>query len=115
MQTLIAGDSQLHFQPEAQTVVLEGTMRLANMREYDVVAQYLDACRAVCPDNLTMDLRKLLFLNSSGITTLSLFVIQCKRQGQPALQILGSKNTAWQEKSLPNFSKLWTAATVVFE
>lgn len=115
MTNLQAGDAHLQYNPQTQNITISGVMRLANMQEYEVVTQYLNECLANAADNLTLDLSKLTFLNSSGITTLSLFVLQCKKNTKPTLHIIGSTTIAWQEKSLPNFNKLWNEAAISFQ
>ena len=116
MTPLNIGDAAVSFQQNANTVTIEGTLRLANMQEYDKIARYLQQIVAdYQPALLYIDLAKLLFLNSSGITTLSLFVLHCKRNTTPNLYIKGSKMVPWQEKSLLNFQKLWNNVIVDIE
>ena len=104
---LEVGDSKLNYNTNQQTVVIEGSMRLANLSEYEVVGDFLNKISEQANDHLTIDVRNLQFLNSSGITTFSMFILACKKQGKPKLTVLGSNDISWQEKSLRNFKKLW--------
>ena len=61
--------------------------------------------------SLEMDLRDLQFLNSSGISTLSLFIIEMREVGKN-VTITGSKASAWQTKSLSNFRRLYDKVVV---
>ncbi len=105
---LHAGDAKVTYDKENQDVKFEGSMRLANMKEYDQVTEFLKENTNGLAGKLTLDFTELQFLNSSGITTLSLFILNCKKKGDVELLVKGSKDVAWQQKSLANFKKLWS-------
>lgn len=107
MKKLIAGESSITFHEAESLLTFDGSMRLANMKEYDVVAEFLRESSESSPTELTMDLRSLRFLNSSGITTLSLFILSCKKNGNPQITVLKNDSISWQQKSVTNFKKLW--------
>ena len=107
MKTLNAGESTISFIESESLLTFEGSMRLANMKEYDVVADFLRESSESSPAELTLDLQSLRFLNSSGITTLSLFILNCKKTGNPKITVLKSDSISWQQKSIANFKKLW--------
>ena len=107
MKKLIAGESTITYEETNSLLVFDGSMRLANMQEYDVVAEFLKESTDSSPTDLTLDLRSLRFLNSSGITTLSLFILTCKKHGNPQITVLKNDNISWQQKSITNFKKLW--------
>lgn len=94
-------------------IELKGTLRLNGSEEYaPVVAalhRALDQHRAV-----TVDLVGLEFLNSSGIATLSRFVIEARNRGNIALSIRASRQIAWQGKSLINLQRLMPALSLEF-
>ena len=104
---LEVGDSKLTYQDNEQTIDIAGSMRLANLSEYEVVGDFFKKAAGKAQDKLIMDVRNLQFLNSSGITTFSMFILSCKKEGKPKLIVLGSNDISWQEKSLRNFKKLW--------
>lgn len=94
-----------HYDPGAGVVSLKGTLRLNGMQEYAPVVALMS--RALdAHTELTLDLTELDFLNSSGITTLSRFVIDCRNRKTVTLTIRGSSQVAWQGKSLPNLQRL---------
>lgn len=109
---LKAGESILKYNPADQTVTMEGSMRLANLMEYDKISVFLNDAATQASDKLTLDMTKLNFLNSSGITTLSMFILATKKKQNPKLNILGTALFAWQEKSLKNFNKLWNEVEI---
>ncbi|HLU94045.1 MAG TPA: hypothetical protein VKZ54_07970 [Membranihabitans sp.] len=112
MKTLNAGESTIIYTPSDSILTFEGSMRLANMKEYDVVAEFLRESTESSPTELIMDLQSLRFLNSSGITTLSLFILNCKKMGNPKITVLKSDSISWQQKSIANFKKLWNEVEI---
>jgi hypothetical protein len=58
------------------------------------------------PDTMTLDLRNLAFVNSSGISMLSKFVLSMRKKKGVQLVVLGSNDMPWQGKSLKNLEKL---------
>ncbi len=112
---LTAGDSKLTYNEGNHSVVIEGSMRLPNLTEYTGILKFLTTVSAINKVLLTLDFTKLNFLNSSGITTLSMFIISVKKNGSPRIKVLGIKDIPWQEKSLPNFHKLWNDVEICIE
>jgi hypothetical protein len=55
---------------------------------------------------MTLDLRNLAFVNSSGISMLSKFVLSMRKKKGVQLVVLGSNDMPWQGKSLKNLEKL---------
>jgi hypothetical protein len=51
-------------------------------------------------------LRNLVFVNSSGISMLSKFVLSMRKKTGVQLVVLGSNDMPWQGKSLKNLEKL---------
>ena len=116
MEKITLGDSSLDFDPASNTLVIQGSMRLANLTEYEPVKDYLfKSSEKTSGNTLSIDMKQLKFLNSSGITTLSMFVIAMKKRNTKMLKIIGSKEVSWQEKSLVNFNKLWNKVAIVME
>lgn len=107
MMTIQAGDATLIYDNDDKTLKLKGSMRLANMQEYDQITVFLKEIASTNPGHFTLDFSELQFLNSSGITTISLFILACRKNNDPTLTVLGSKEISWQQKSLSNFKKLW--------
>ncbi|MBN1218902.1 MAG: hypothetical protein JXM69_08240 [Anaerolineae bacterium] len=94
------------FYPETITIAFDGTLRLRGMAEYDPIVQLMDDVVAQNPDTITLDLRKLHFLNSSGINILFKFVIKIRDQSSCKLVVQGSEQVPWQKKSLKNLQRL---------
>lgn len=99
-------DYNVRYDPETSTVTCKGSFRLGGVQEYSPIAQLLNDAAAQKPAVLTLDLRELEFLNSSGINVLSKFVISVRQQGGIQLVVKGSKKIPWQGKSLVNLQRL---------
>ena len=94
------------YNPETATITCSGAFRLRGNDEYAEILQLLNEAANAKPDTLTLDVRELQFLNSSGINTLSQFVIRVRNHRASQMVILGSGQFPWQQKSLKNFQRL---------
>lgn len=99
------------FDPETQVVEFYGSLRLNGMAEYSPIFDLLNHASTQSGQTLTLDLRNLDFLNSSGIAMLSKFVIGV-RNGELKLNVLGSSAVPWQGKSLTNLKRLMPNLTL---
>jgi hypothetical protein len=88
------------------TVVFNGSFRLNGVDEYAPIVELLENAADANPTTLTLDLRGLEFLNSSGINVLSKYVIKLRQRGNLGLTIKGAKKVPWQSKSLLNLQRL---------
>ncbi len=88
------------------TVILTGTLRLQGREQYQEVTGLLTEAADKSSATLTIDMRGLIFLNSSGISTLSLFIIEMRKRRKD-IRIVGSKAVSWQTKTLYNFKRLY--------
>jgi hypothetical protein len=94
------------YEQTTSTVSFQGTLRLRGLNEYDPISQLLDNVVESRPKKITLDLRELQFLNSSGINVLFKFIINIRERGQSKLVVIGSRQMPWQEKSLQNLQRL---------
>jgi hypothetical protein len=99
------GNYRVWYDPSEVTVYFEGILRLGGPQEYGPIEELLDKVLLTNPKSITMDLRTLNFLNSSGINVLYKFAIAMRKKGDVQLVVRGSKNIPWQGKSLPNLKK----------
>jgi len=95
---------QVTYDPATATVVCTGSFRLHD-QEYASMVKILHEAADAGYDTLTLDVRGLRFLNSSGINVLSKFGL-CLRQQRSQLVIKGSDQHPWQRKSLKNLERL---------
>ncbi|MFW9264769.1 slr1659 superfamily regulator [Nostoc sp. CALU 546] len=94
------------YNTEVKTVTCQGSLRLSGMEESLPIVQLLDDVLVQQPSTLTLNLRELNFLNSSGINMVSKFVIKVRQQNNVQLVVQGSNNISWQGKSLKNLQRL---------
>jgi len=105
---------KITYNEEDAVVSFEGTLRLGGMGEYAPIVEYLE--QAINDsDKLTLILKKLEFLNSSGIAMLSKFVISARNKEGFELSVIGSNETPWQGKSLNNLKRLMPSLTLNLE
>lgn len=99
----------VEYQTGSHTISFIGTIRLQTNQEYAPIMDLLQAVHdELAPQTtLTLDFRQLRFLNSSGINTISRFVITARKADKVALQVLGNQEIYWQQKSLVNLQRLW--------
>ena len=95
-------------------VTLSGTLRLQGREEYQQIYDLLMETAGRDDSALTIDMMGLTFLNSSGISTLSLFVIEMRKRNKP-IRIVGNKRISWQIKSLRNFQRLYADVEIAFK
>ncbi|WP_292708811.1 MULTISPECIES: STAS domain-containing protein [unclassified Nostoc] len=96
----------VHYDLEAQTVIFQGELLLSDMDSYAPIMSLLDNIVAQEPPVLTLDLRGLEFLNSSGINMLFRLVIKVREKENIQLVIRGASRVSWQSKSLVNLQRL---------
>lgn len=99
-------DYHVWYDELAQTLTFEGALRLADLGEYTPMWQLLNDIVDQKQPRLTVDLRRLKYLNSSGFNVLSRFVLKVRQDAVTQLLVRASKQIAWQEKSLKNLQRL---------
>ncbi len=99
-------DYSVLYDAATETISCQGSLRLSGMEEYAPIVQLLNELADKEPSTITLDLRKLEFLNSSGISMLSKFAIRVRQKRQVTMVVKGSKGIPWQGKSLKNLQRL---------
>jgi hypothetical protein len=103
--TIQTEDFKVWYEPEANVVHLSGVMRLAGSEAYLPIADLLKQA-SLSTHVLTIDIRGLKLLNSSGIHMLSKFMIQQRKREMMQIRILGSEKVEWQNKTLETLRRL---------
>ncbi len=114
MQAIETDDYKIWYDLEVSTVYFRGFLRLDGIIEYQPVMDLLLAVIEQA-DVITLHLSELEFLNSSGISMLSMFVVKVREKGDLALTLHGSEQVLWQTKSLKNLQRLMPNITLVFD
>jgi hypothetical protein len=109
IETVQGDEYTVAYDDASQYISLAGTIRLQTSEEYEPMVVLLrKAYAAVEPGGtVCLDFTQLRFLNSSGINTISRFVITARKEDRAHLRIIGSQEIYWQQKSLSNLQKLW--------
>ena len=79
------------------------------------IVELLDETTKNDPETITLDLKELEFLNSSGISMLSKFVINIRKKKNSSITVKGSNAIPWQGKSLKNLQRLMPTLTLELE
>ena len=98
-------DYIVQYNSDTSLVNFIGLLSLKGPKEYAPIANLLNKIVADEPEEMTLNLKKLEFLNSSGISMLSKFVLGLRKKKSIQLIILGSNEMPWQGKSLKNLQK----------
>ena len=96
---------QVHYDKANHLITCSGGFRLTGA-EYGPIVELLNQAADAKPECITLDVRALQFLNSSGINTLSKFVIRVRKHNCSKVIVKGSRQYPWQGKSLKNLTRL---------
>ena len=108
-------DYAVQYDSESTAIDFAGLLSLGGAKEYAPIANLLNKVAADEPEEITLNLKKLEFLNSSGISMLSKFVLGLRKKKKIQLVILGSRDQPWQSKSLKNLQKFLPSLKLVIE
>ncbi len=99
-------DYHIIYDETSHKVVFDGSLRLNGGEEYASIFELLDSIAQQEPEKIVLDLKDLSFLNSSGISILSKFVIKVRKSKNIQMVVIGAKKNPWQGKSLKNLQRL---------
>lgn len=112
---LISEDYSIQYDEVTQTITCQGALRLAELGDYASLSQLLDSIIDQKPPQLTLDMRRLRFLNSSGFNILSKFVLKVRQEGTMQMIVQATKDIPWHEKSLKNLQRLMPGLQLEFD
>ena len=105
-------DFYVDFPESGNTVEFNGTIRLRDKSEYQMIADILEKALDMVSSTLILDIKELTYLNSSGINMFSKFIITAKHKNANTVEILGNAAISWQQKSLKNLQRLWSEVKI---
>lgn len=109
----INGDTfEIRREEETATIVFKGALRLTGTEDYAPILEMLKSTLDTGAPLITVDLKDLEFLNSSGITMLSRFVIEARNHQGINVQFLASSAITWHARSLTNLQRLMPSLIV---
>jgi anti-anti-sigma factor len=96
-------------------ITFDGSLRLNGSGEYASICELLNQVAQQEPEKIVLDLTQLNFLNSSGISILSRFVINVRKRQNIQMIVIGAKKNPWQSKSLKNLQRLMPSLQLELE
>lgn len=99
----------------SNNIIFDGSLRLNGTAEYASITELLEEVAQQEPEKIILDLKELNFLNSSGISVLSKFVINIRRRKNIQMVVIGAKKNPWQGKSLKNLQRLMPSLKLEME
>lgn len=109
----IQGESfEVRLEPDNSTVLFKGALRLSGTEDYAPILNMLKETLINPAAPIVLDLRELNFLNSSGITMLSRFVIEARDRSGIYLMFLASEAVPWHARSLKNLQRLMPSLSI---
>lgn len=97
------------------TIKFQGSLRLSGPDAYAPIDDLMQDLLQQRPKLIKLNLRDLKFLNSSGISMISKFVIRVRSAKTVNMIVVGNQDTPWQSKSLKNLQRLLPSLEIVLE
>jgi hypothetical protein len=109
----INGESfEIRLEEDISTVFFKGALRLSGAEDYAPILEMLKETLTTPATAVVLDLRELDFLNSSGITMFSRFVIEARDRTGFSVYLLASEGVPWHARSLKNLQRLMPSLNV---
>ncbi|MBF0201372.1 MAG: hypothetical protein HQK66_08670 [Desulfamplus sp.] len=98
----------VRYDESGASITCSGVLDLRGREGYAEIVELLGRAAESDPPSgkITLDMKNLEFLNSSGITTLGGFIIKLRKKGDTKLTILCSNSYSWQPRSMKGLGKL---------
>ena len=104
---------QITYDPTTVSITCSGSLRLSH-QGYEPIIELLNKVAETQPDTLTIDLRRLRFLNSFGLGIIARFAMRLEQQ-QTRLIVSASSAFPWQKKALRTLSRLAPGLALRFD
>jgi hypothetical protein len=109
----IYGESfEIRMGDDSSSIFFKGALRLSGADDYVPILAMLKETLISPVAPIVLDLRELDFLNSSGITMFSRFVIEARDHIGIELQFIVSEAVPWQVRSLKNLQRLMPSLNI---
>jgi hypothetical protein len=112
MKTINGETFEVRLDEDSSTIFFKGALRLSGTEDYASILDLLKCTLTSSRSPIRLDLRELEFLNSSGITMFSRFVIEARERAEVSLQFHASQRVPWQARSLKNLQRLMPALEI---
>lgn len=112
MKTINGETFQIRLENDNSTVCFKGALRLIGSEDYSPILEMLKETLINPAASVVLDVRELDFLNSSGITMFSRFVIEARDHAKINLLVLASEAIPWHARSLTNLQRLMPSLSI---
>ncbi|MBE9118144.1 STAS domain-containing protein [Lusitaniella coriacea LEGE 07157] len=115
IQEITGENYTVRYAPENTIIYFKGSLRLSGIAEYTPIANLVSQIVEEEPKRIILNLKELEFLNSSGISMLSKFIINLRKKQTIQVIVKGSDTIPWQGKSLKNLQRLMPSLILELE
>lgn len=112
MKTIKGESFDIRLDEDISTAFFKGAIRLSGTEDYAPILELLKQLLLNPAKPLIVDVRELDFLNSSGITMFSRFVIAARDCAGIQLEFLASESIHWHARSLKNLQRLMPSMVI---
>ncbi len=113
---VVGNKFNVRFDAQSATIFFSGILDVRGREGYQSIVDLFDAVVDRQPELITLDVRQLEFLNSSGITAIgSGLVIKVRNKGRSRLAIHCSEKYPWQKRSMKGISRLMPGVELKYE
>ncbi|ALG66711.1 slr1659 superfamily regulator [Beggiatoa leptomitoformis] len=108
-------DYDIAFDTVTNVITCKGSLLLSGSDEYAPLLDLMNNATEQPIEMLTLDVRALEFLNSSGINTMTKFVINVRNKKSLQLTVVGYEQVPWQVRLLKNLQRLMPTLVLQLE
>jgi len=113
---IITKKYSVKYDRETDTLYWHGVIRLESIQGYEPLRQLLNQVVALEPLRMTLNIRKLKVLNSSGLSTLGRFIFNIdQKKTTQSIVVQSTNKIAWQKKWAKNFQRLVPTLQIEWE
>lgn len=105
----------VEYDSETATVICRGTLNPRGKEGYAQIAELLGDVVDEVSGDISLDLRELEFLNSTGISTLGGFILKVRKKGTIRLNVWCAEKYSWQARTMKALRKLMPSLEVKYE
>ncbi len=111
----IEGEEAITMTYEDNIITIFGKLSLM-LEDYDELEVFFEKVIETEPSEITLDIRNLEYLNSSGIKTICVnLILEADDIEDLRMKVLCSNQYTWQKETIPTFEDLMDNMEIVFE
>jgi len=100
---------------EDNIITISGKLSLM-LEEYEKIETFFEKIIESQPREITLDIRNLEYLNSSGIKTICVnLILEADDIEDIQMKIIGSEQYTWQKETVPTFEDLMDNLEIIFK